>query len=139
MDDLECKICFGSDDHVIALPCGHPFHDNSCLGRHIETKINDRIVDIKCPECKESIPEFIIQHSIAQFNRPDLLRKFFDFSVKIALDTQEYFDCPNKKRCKSDQIPIEPGDTYTICQNCQKMYCIKCKEEMHFDLTCEQY
>ena len=48
-----------------------------------------------CPDCKALIPDQIVKQIIAVY-KPSLWPKLLEFSVKIATDTDLYFDCPNK-------------------------------------------
>lgn len=84
--NLECKICFTSDEGVIKLPCSHQFHEKGCLGQHVETLLKQRVVEFPCPECKKAIPDNFVRQIIAVY-KPDLWPKLLEFSVKIATDT----------------------------------------------------
>eukprot|EP01015_Nassula_variabilis_P030319 TRINITY_DN6642_c0_g1_i1.p4 TRINITY_DN6642_c0_g1~~TRINITY_DN6642_c0_g1_i1.p4 ORF type:complete len:147 (+),score=20.06 TRINITY_DN6642_c0_g1_i1:63-503(+) len=39
----------------------------------------------------------------------------------------------------SYQTIVIPEDTEFLCPSCQKIYCAKCHQEMHYGQTCEEY
>lgn len=90
----ECQVCGSADEGVIQLPCKHWFHEKECLGMWIETKLKERVIEMACPDCKAVIPDPIVKQIIAVY-KPTLWPKLLEFSVKIATDTDLYFECPN--------------------------------------------
>ena len=59
--DKNCSVCIDaiSSKNGVKLKCGHEFHWK-CLFMHCESKIINKELSIKCPECKQEIPQPIV-------------------------------------------------------------------------------
>ncbi|XP_072007703.1 E3 ubiquitin-protein ligase RNF31-like [Engystomops pustulosus] len=147
----ECQICcekFSFSKFVHMTHCSCSFCKN-CFTQHFSSVIKEKsIFHVKCPICKKPDLENK-EESMEFFN-------YLDIQIKQNLDqgTHELFQCklrdralmkmPNFRWCSHCPSGIlHEGNTLEMqCPDCNKSTCFQCKEQwddMHLDLTCEQF
>lgn len=140
---FECSICVEDVDlqNILFLDeCSH-FFCRVCVSEYCKTMINYGTTMIKCPDknCTSFISHAEILDIFSEIIDGPTREKYEKFLLNNVL---EQFDdviwCP----LSGCTIPIILDDSYNntvLCNQCNKRFCILCKEVDHSGYTCEQY
>lgn len=134
---MECTICFDDYDYKDVFftdTCGHMFC-NGCMEETIRTKIREGVTKIPCPEvkCPAEVGYYEVLHLIR--NDPELIEKYERFLYEQSIEQMDdVVWCP-VAHCGS-AVPTEEYASRAKCINCNFMFCIKCRDEVH-ENSCE--
>jgi len=133
-----CSIC--CDDAgpgaAVRLRCSHGWYCTSCVGRHVEARLDNGSVLQNCPQCQDEIAERDLKRLIRESVMNRLLKMSLEQAVAAASDLRP---CPTPN-CPM-RVAMEPGDpSRFVCPECRKECCLKCgAQPFHRKKTCEQH
>jgi len=137
-DEKKCFICFDSmskESKIILHKCHHSFHFQ-CLREYLRTRIDEKRFPIMCP--MNSCLLQLLESEIIK-NLEDIYQeKFYSFTLKhfVEMNKNQIFCCLSPD-CEYFAFLDTQPSRYFQCCNCRQMYCMKCKELWHDNLTCE--
>ena len=131
---IECQICLEEIPYsdMGTLECGHIFH-RQCIREHIAALVNEKKVDIDCPAgCGGKLTVA----DVHEFIDGDLRVKYekFSFDVYVGKNQADSSWCPTPG-CTAAFSWEEELDNYR-CPACKMHYCLKCKCNYHYGVTC---
>jgi hypothetical protein len=131
---ITCPICYEEKDENIQLDCSDEFCLD-CLKEFIETKKKMKKFPIECPNCKKEVAVPILKTILGKD-----FESFENVATKEFMETEKdiYSCCPTAD-CKYSFVHFEGDDPHFRCEICRKHYCLNCKCEYHFKMTCLQY
>ncbi|KAH3764211.1 E3 ubiquitin-protein ligase RNF19A [Pelomyxa schiedti] len=134
-----CPICFTDvplNELFVLDTCFHRYC-TQCMQEYLTTNIFSGVTQLKCPNpsCKEDVTRQEVK-SVVDRRTYD---KFEEFELKAVLNT-----IPNLRWCPQPNCTnavIVTGGLMARCNNlrCRFTFCIKCRDEWHADISCEQY
>jgi ariadne-1 len=95
-DLFKCQVCFDDYNEQNIMPleaCDHIFHMD-CVKMYLQTKIEERATEIKCPDqkCKEGISMADMMAVLEE----DQLEKYYKYTLSAAIDQGEGMSwCPS--------------------------------------------
>uniref|UniRef100_A0AC34FTB3 RING-type domain-containing protein n=1 Tax=Panagrolaimus sp. ES5 TaxID=591445 RepID=A0AC34FTB3_9BILA len=126
-----CDLCsHGCDRNLTTLKCGHRFC-RYCSEKFIKEQIQSgkQKQQLSCAKCSTLLePSFILISTPLL-----LLQAYLRFQF---LRQENTLECPNK--CGVAFIEENPKFGGVQCSKCKSVFCVKCKHEPHFPLTCDQ-
>uniref|UniRef100_A0AC35FMU1 RING-type domain-containing protein n=1 Tax=Panagrolaimus sp. PS1159 TaxID=55785 RepID=A0AC35FMU1_9BILA len=124
-----CNLCsHGREGNLTTLKCGHTFC-RFCSEKFIKEQIICGKSQLSCTKCSTLLePSFILISTPLL-----LLQAYLRFQF---LKQENTIECPNK--CGVAFIEDSPKFNGIQCSECKSVFCIKCKSEPHFPLTCDQ-
>ncbi|CAF3991955.1 unnamed protein product [Rotaria magnacalcarata] len=136
-EERVCPICLSDFKSPYCLqPCGHTFC-RLCLQNHFESIYNTDALHLCCPllTCKV---ECVIQdiEAVLGFEKMSCLAKIA-FQIYIARQESDLNQCIGNN-CDQVYRRSQYSSSYH-CDQCNENYCIPCKVEYHFGMTCTQY
>ncbi|CAF3634772.1 unnamed protein product [Rotaria socialis] len=136
-EERVCSICLsGFKSPYYLQPCGHTFC-RLCLQNYFENIYNTDALHLCCPldTCKV---ECVIQdiEAILGFEKMSCLAKIA-FQIYIGRQESDLSQCIGNN-CDQVYRPSQYSSSYH-CDQCNENYCIPCKVEYHFGMTCTQY
>ncbi|EGC32427.1 hypothetical protein DICPUDRAFT_89217 [Dictyostelium purpureum] len=134
-----CDICFMDlpiEDFYILDECNHKFC-NDCLSTHYTIQIRSGYSNLKCPaNCKYIVSYEEAKHLLKGeiFERYDALLLLAHLQKDKNVLKCPYVNCGMKMIKNKDTV----GDV--VCPNpeCETSFCIECREESHFGITCQE-
>ncbi|KAH3746125.1 E3 ubiquitin-protein ligase RNF19A [Pelomyxa schiedti] len=134
-----CPICFSevplAQMYVLDL-CFHRFC-LACIRDYMNTNITEGATALKCPE--PSCTCHITPSEVKQLMDRSTYLKYEDFSLKAALAAiPDVRWCP-KANCGNAMIISGGLSAKCLNPKCRFMFCIKCRDEWHPDISCEMY
>ncbi|KAJ1276836.1 hypothetical protein BS78_05G246400 [Paspalum vaginatum] len=136
-----CKICLEhvlpADAHRASRGCAHAFCA-ACLDRHISTKNQDGVSDVKCPgeDCGSVLDPELCQGIIS--------RETFEgwsaaLCMSMVLRDSDVCYCPFKD-CSEIMVDDHGGEvTESECPVCRRLFCARCGVAWHAGITCAEY
>lgn len=133
---LDCLICYQKitlAEYIPFATCSDLYHVE-CLKMHLDYEINEKKVPICCPKCKKPIENSDLSVRLDQ----SAFEKYEKFRMEklVEQNPDEYSCCPT---ADCQYIFIPNGITQFNCPICHKHYCLLCRVESHFNLTCSEY
>uniref|UniRef100_A0A914Y8E8 RBR-type E3 ubiquitin transferase n=1 Tax=Panagrolaimus superbus TaxID=310955 RepID=A0A914Y8E8_9BILA len=125
-----CDLCsHARDGNLTTLKCGHTFC-RYCSEKFIKEKIqSSKDHQLSCAKCSTALePSFILISTPLL-----LLQAYLRFQF---LKQENTLECPNG--CGVAFIEESPKFGGVQCCQCKSVFCVKCKHEPHFPLTCDQ-
>ncbi|CAG9323712.1 unnamed protein product [Blepharisma stoltei] len=137
-----CQVCYTEVkiEDGITLDCDHRFCTN-CIKMHIEMLIESAQVSdekLKCPACTQPLNVYEIEDAVG----PEIYQKYEKFLLRglqlSEIDNDSIiFHCPGAD-CEYICI-VEKGEKEYECPQCKFKCCPMCKDDVHKDLTCEEF
>ncbi|XP_056867183.1 uncharacterized protein LOC108857939 [Raphanus sativus] len=134
-----CTICMEekSSSDMFRGNCTH-FYCTECTARYVETKIEENVARIKCPDVD-------CTHVIEPNTCRDLIPKNLSVRWDKAL-CESLFQSSEKVYCPfencSAMMVVEGGDdkvTATECPSCHRLFCAQCKVTWHAGMGCNEF
>jgi len=117
----ECCLCldnYGTDQgFVLRSNCKHQFCIN-CLNQYVRTEIQERRVDIKCPQCPSPMHPDDIEHLAVDGDDNTKVNLYHNLMVQRVLVND-----PDTRWCPTPNCTF--GVIATDCQSCPKIDCQK--------------
>ena len=137
----KCEICFEEFDEYdglnYELKCGCIIH-NICFDDYIKNSIENNNIPILCPNCKSQIHPNFIYDSLINSNNKNLIKKFEKFSMNnYLINHKDSYSCCPTPGCEY-MFFFEKGENHFICPECNKEYCLFCKNVWHYGMTCQE-
>lgn len=127
---FECLICCQlSDINLQLTECQHGCCIE-CWRNHILSKFYS--FDIKCcfSNCENKISLSLLEYVL-----PKQKYEIYMLNFTNEILRQNFLKCP---KCSENYIMIKSQSKYTRCI-CGFSICVKCKQQSHFPISCEQY
>ena len=138
-----CLFC--SEEYNMAGPsnyfpkCGCILH-KKCFEKYVEINVNENTLPIHCPSCNNDIEPNTIEECLKNIDPShQLLKKYEKFNLeKLLINNKDEFSCCPTPGCEYIFF-FDGSDPHFKCPLCNKDYCIKCQDEWHTGVNCDQY
>lgn len=133
---INCDICYvvKKISEFLTLECDHRFC-SECIKSHIQSNLKQGLFGDKntCPGCPVAIDHNIIFPLLDE----NLKTLYEVLSIKnIQLNEAEIFiECP--AGCKYAEV-ISNATDFFICRQCNKEFCVGCRDLKHVGKTCQE-
>ncbi len=136
---MECQICLVDIEFEDMAPlsnCRHIYH-RQCIHEHIKAAILSNNVEISCPS--EDCTRKLSTNDVETYVEGEILEKFYQFSLNKYVESADNMTswCPTPG-CSAVFEFDEILDNYR-CLVCRKHYCLKCRTDYHYGMTCAEY
>lgn len=141
----ECSICQEdcNGESMMGMPCGHSFCLN-CWKIFVQNMNSSgpSCIFTKCPQyqCNEAVTEDEVGIVM-----PDFLTKFSSYILKDFVNRSGYSKCCPRPDCHHIALYQNGSSLFgnkqqssVTCDKCHTSFCVKCGEEPHAPLTCNQ-
>lgn len=132
-----CSICLeelDASDFQILRSCKDMFCSD-CITKHIINKI-DQNQAISCPKCKKDIKFQDVKYLVPQKH----LEIYDQQSLKKYLQNEKnFFECKSPDCNNGVIVQPEMNLEQWNCTKCNKNFCLKCSEESHPKMSCQEY
>lgn len=133
-----CPICEEEPDRLFTPPHGcDPFCCKGCYVRWLETNIDQRVTEIKCPrkQCSRILDN--VDDVMALLNTKYKEAHDRNLLYGELLKDPGFMYCPHDK-CKAGFL-VNKDDSFATCPECKNKVCPDCKNVFHKPYTCEVY
>ncbi|KAI3897331.1 hypothetical protein MKW92_047000 [Papaver armeniacum] len=136
-----CEICMEpkakSETRNSTSKCSH-IYCSGCITKHIESKIQENISMITCPEanCDKTLEPYSCRDIISS----EVLDRWENALCESSLLASQKFYCPFKD-CSVMLMNEDDGVIVTSseCPYCNRLFCAQCKVPWHSELTCDEF
>ncbi|OWM68868.1 hypothetical protein CDL15_Pgr025055 [Punica granatum] len=150
MQKETCSICFEDADVSEMFSVDECLHRYcySCMKRHVEAKLHNGVLAIKCPH--DGCNSEISIDSCEKFLEPNLVSIMSQRMKEASVPAPERVYCPypNCSALMSEREVLEYSETSFIgaeqsgarkCIRCQHFFCINCRVPWHYNMSCIDY